>query len=160
VTLLGTSDGDTGFFDPGAGFSNRIATASAAPDVTVNSITYNNPTNVTLHLTVAGGATPGARTLTVTNPDGQSATSASGILTSRAAAPQIIRRRSRPFHQDRQRTATAHLHQLRHRSRRQRLTYTYKTRPRTPASARRAAFSVGRQPKRKAEFKLHQRHRH
>jgi hypothetical protein len=49
--------------------------------VTVNSITYNNPTNITVNLNVAGGASAGARTVTVTNPDGQSATSAGGILT-------------------------------------------------------------------------------
>jgi hypothetical protein len=81
VTLTGTSDGDTGFFDPGAGFSNRIAAAVGGGGVTVNSVTYNNPTNLTLHVSVAGGATTGARNVTVTNPDGQNATSVSGILT-------------------------------------------------------------------------------
>ncbi|MEY4385359.1 MAG: hypothetical protein RLY20_642 [Verrucomicrobiota bacterium] len=81
VTLTGTSDGDTGFFDPGAGFSNRIAAAVSGTGVTVNSITYNNPTNVTLNLSVAAGATTGGRNLTVTNPDGQSATSLANILT-------------------------------------------------------------------------------
>jgi hypothetical protein len=81
VTLLGSSDGDTGFFDPGAGFSNRIAAAVGGGGVTVNSVTCNNPTNLTLNLTVAGAAAIGARTITVTNPDGQSAISATGILT-------------------------------------------------------------------------------
>jgi hypothetical protein len=81
VTLIGLSDGDTGFFDPGNGFSNRIAAAVNGGGVTVNSITYNNPTNLTLNVSVAFGATTGARTMTVTNPDNQSATSVTAILT-------------------------------------------------------------------------------
>ena len=85
VTLSGLSNGDTGFFDPGTGFSNRLAAAISGSGVTVNSILYNNPTNVTLNLTVAGGAPTGSRNVTVTNPDGQSVTSASGILTVAAA---------------------------------------------------------------------------
>jgi len=81
VSLVGSSDGDTGFFDPGAGFSNRIAAAVGGGGVTVNSVVYNNPTNLTLNLSITGGATTGSRTVTVTNPDGQSAASATGILT-------------------------------------------------------------------------------
>jgi hypothetical protein len=84
--LTGLSDGDTGFFDPGAGFSNRIAAAVDGGGVTVNSVTYNNPTNVVLDLSVAVGASPGSRTVTVTNPDGQSVASGTGIL-SVAASP-------------------------------------------------------------------------
>lgn len=81
VTLLGASDGDTGFFDPGAGFSNRLAAVVGGGGVTVNSITYNNPTNLTLNLSVGAGAAAGARVVTVTNPDGQGAASLGGILT-------------------------------------------------------------------------------
>ncbi len=81
VVVTGMSDGTTGFFDPGNGFSNRIAAVVNGGGVTLNSITYSNPTHVTLNLSVSGSAAGGARTLTVTNPDGQSATSATGILT-------------------------------------------------------------------------------
>lgn len=81
VTLLGSTDGDTGFFDPGAGFSNRIAAAVGGGGVMVNSITYNNPTNLTLNLSIAANATPGSRVITVTNPDSQSSASVGGILT-------------------------------------------------------------------------------
>ena len=81
VTLTGTSTGDSGFFDPGPGFSNRIAAAVSGTGVTVNSIIYNNPTTLTLNLSVAGNAPAGVRTVTVTNPDGQSVASSSGILT-------------------------------------------------------------------------------
>ena len=81
VVLTGLSDGDTGFFDPGAGFLNRIAAAVNGGSITVNSVTYNNPTNLILNISVSPNAANGARTITVTNPDGQSATSVTGILT-------------------------------------------------------------------------------
>ena len=81
VVLKGSAANGAGFFDPGAAFPNHIAASINGGGVTVNSIAYNNPTNVTVNLTVAPNAALGARTITVTNPDGQSATSASGILT-------------------------------------------------------------------------------
>jgi hypothetical protein len=81
VTLTGNTDGDTGFFDPGTGFSNRIAVAISGTGVTVNTVTYHNPTNLTLNLSVAVSAAPGLRTVSVTNPDGQGAASSGGILT-------------------------------------------------------------------------------
>lgn len=81
VLLTGMTDGDTGFFDPGAGFSNHIAAAVSGTGVTVNSVTYNNPTNLSLNLSISAMATADARTVAVTNPDGQMATSTSGILT-------------------------------------------------------------------------------
>jgi hypothetical protein len=81
VTITGSATNGTGFFDPGTGFPNHISASVDGGGVTVNSVTYNNPTNITAHLTIAGNAAPGTRTITVTNPDGQSATSSSGILT-------------------------------------------------------------------------------
>lgn len=91
IVLSGTSSGGTGFYDPGAGFSNRIAAAVNGGGVTVNSVTYTNPTSLTLNISVAGGAAVGARTVTVTNPDGQNATSLSGILTiTNATCPAIV----------------------------------------------------------------------
>ena len=81
VLLTGTSDGATGFFDPGPGFSNRISASISGTGVTVNGVTYTDPTHLTLNLSVASGAAGGARTVSVTNPDGQSAMSSSAILT-------------------------------------------------------------------------------
>ena len=86
VVITGPSLSGSEFFDPGLdtggpGFSNHLAVAVNGGGITVNSVTFSNPTNITVNLTVAGGAAVGARTITVTNPDGQSATSASGILT-------------------------------------------------------------------------------
>jgi PKD repeat protein len=81
VVVTGMTDGDTGFFDPGPGFSNRITAAVSGAGLTVNSIAYSNPTHITLNLSVSAGANSGSRTLTITNPDGQSATSPLAILT-------------------------------------------------------------------------------
>jgi hypothetical protein len=81
VVLTGTSTSGSGFFDPGTGYSNRISAAVNGGGITVNSITFTSPTSITLNITVAGNAATGARTITVTNPDGQSVTSTSGILT-------------------------------------------------------------------------------
>jgi hypothetical protein len=81
VTLTGTSTSGSGFFDPGTGFSNRLVAVVNGGGVTVNSVAFNNPTNLTLDLTVAADAASVPRTVTVTNPDGQSATSLSGLLT-------------------------------------------------------------------------------
>ena len=79
VTLTGTVISGSGFYDPGTGYTNRIQ-ASVSGGVTVNSVAYTSPTSITLDLNTVGAAT-GPRTITVTNPDGQSKTSTSGILT-------------------------------------------------------------------------------
>jgi hypothetical protein len=67
-----------GFFDPGVGFVNHIS-AAVTGGVTVNSVTYNSPSSVTLNISTVG-ATTGAKNVTVTNPDGQSKVG-TGILT-------------------------------------------------------------------------------
>ncbi len=81
VVVKGSAANGAGFFDPGTNFPNHVSVTVNGGGVSVNSVTYNNPTNLTVNLTVAPNATPGARTITVTNPDGQSAASLSGLLT-------------------------------------------------------------------------------
>ncbi len=81
VVVTGSSISGSGFFDPFAYYTNHISAVVAGTGVTVNSITYNSPTQVTLNVTVSGSAATGARVVTVNNPDGQSAASAGGILT-------------------------------------------------------------------------------
>jgi hypothetical protein len=73
VIITGTPVNGEGFYDPGSGFTNRIA-ASINGGVTVNSVTYNSSTQVTLNISTVG-ATNGAKTVTITNPDGQFVTS-------------------------------------------------------------------------------------
>lgn len=74
VVATGTSVNGTGFYDPGTGFVKRLTATVSGTGVTVNSVTFTSPTSVTLNITVAGGATVGARTVTITNPDGQTTT--------------------------------------------------------------------------------------
>jgi hypothetical protein len=81
VALTGTVTNGSGFFEPGLGFSNHIAATFGAAGVIVNSVQYIDPSHLTLNVTVAGNASSGAHTLTVTNPDGQAVSSASGLLT-------------------------------------------------------------------------------
>ena len=76
--ITGTVVNGSGFYDPGTGFSNRIA-ASFTGGIVVNSITYDSPTQVTLNLNTTG-VQIGYYDVTITNPDGQSVTT-TGILT-------------------------------------------------------------------------------
>jgi len=83
VVITGSTAGGAEFFDPGAdtggpGFAGRIR-ATVAPGVTVNSVVFDGPGQVTLNVSTVG-ATPGAKNVTVTNPDGQARTG-NGILT-------------------------------------------------------------------------------
>lgn len=70
VTLTGTSSSGSGFFDPGSGFVNRIGVAIDG-GVVVNSVTYVNPTTLTLNVNTTGAVFNSTRLVTVTNPDGQ-----------------------------------------------------------------------------------------
>jgi hypothetical protein len=77
ITLTGTSVDGSGFFDPGPGFSKHIS-ATVSGGVTVNSVTYVSPTQLILNLNTTGAAI-GKNNITVTNPDGQTATG-QGVL--------------------------------------------------------------------------------
>ena len=84
VVITGTSVAGSGFYDPGPDLAppalpfNHIS-ATVSGGVTVNSVTFNTPTQVTLNISTVG-ATAGPQSVTITNPDGQSATGA-GIIT-------------------------------------------------------------------------------
>ena len=90
VTVTGTILSGSGFFDPGAGFPKRLAAVVNGGGVTVTSVAFSNPTNIVLTVTVSAGATTGARTVTVTNPDDQTVTSVAGILTLAPAPPPTV----------------------------------------------------------------------
>jgi hypothetical protein len=84
VVITGTSIAGSGFYDPGADLAapalpfNHIS-ATVTGGVTVNSTTFNTPTQVTLNISTVG-ATLGPQSVTITNPDGQNATGV-GIIT-------------------------------------------------------------------------------
>ncbi|MCX6160855.1 MAG: T9SS type A sorting domain-containing protein, partial [Ignavibacteriae bacterium] len=69
LTVNGTSSSGSGFFDPGAGFANRL-TAGITGGVVVTSVTYVNPTQVILNLNTTNIINPTGN-ITITNPDGQ-----------------------------------------------------------------------------------------
>lgn len=79
VTITGTSTAGSEFYDPGADLAppalpfNHIS-ATVSGGVTVNSVTYDSPTQVTLNLNTTA-APNGPKNVTITNPDGQSTTS-------------------------------------------------------------------------------------
>ena len=73
VIINATSSGGSGFYDPGA---NLAAPAlpfahltAAVTNATVNSVTFNSPTQATLNIT---STVVGLQNVTLTNPDGQS----------------------------------------------------------------------------------------
>ncbi len=86
VVITGPVVNGSGFYDPGTGFPNHITASIPGSGVSVTSVTYNSPTQVTLNLNT-NGATVGLYPVTITNPDGQSATSATTILEIEANLP-------------------------------------------------------------------------
>ena len=90
IVVTGTQTSGSGFFDPGVNYSNHISAAINGSGAVVNRVTYSSPTSITINLTVAGSAAVGSRTITVTNPDAQTATSATGILTISALPTSVV----------------------------------------------------------------------
>ncbi len=91
VTITGTASSGSGFFDPGPdtggpGYASHIA-AAVSDGVTVNGITFTDPTHVVLDVNTTAAPT-GPKNVTITNPDGQS-TTGSGILTINGSSPPI-----------------------------------------------------------------------
>jgi hypothetical protein len=80
VSITGTTTNGSGFYDPGSGFPRRISASVDGGGVTVNSITFTDSTHMSMDISVDSGAALTSRTITVMNPDSQSATSAAGIL--------------------------------------------------------------------------------
>jgi len=82
ITVTGTSASGSAFYDTEAGF-NRLLASVAGTGVTVNSVSFSHatPLQFTMNVSVTAGATLSARTVTATNPDLQTATSAAGVLT-------------------------------------------------------------------------------
>jgi hypothetical protein len=95
IVITGVSTGGSAFYNPPADLAppalpfTRI-TASITPPLApealaVNSVTYNSPTQVTINLNTTS-ATPGVKTLTITNPDGQTTNTSITILPGPTAA--------------------------------------------------------------------------
>ncbi len=111
VTINGTSVSGSGFYDPGANLGggavnfNHITASVSGTNVTVNSVTYNSPTSITLNLNTVGATisnpnvSPASlRNLTITNPDGQAVTRNAiiNIVPPTAAGVSITGRATKP----------------------------------------------------------------
>ncbi len=75
VTLNGTSSGNSEFYDPGTGYTNRLTVTTTGAGASINSLVFVGPTQLTFNViwpqaTLAGTT----QTLTITNPDCQSVT--------------------------------------------------------------------------------------
>jgi len=74
VTVTGTSASGSGFYDTPSSLSSESCrkriSATVSGGITVNSVTYTDPTHVTLNISTVGAAL-GLQTVTITNPDGQ-----------------------------------------------------------------------------------------
>ncbi len=87
VVVTGTSVSGSEFFDPDASFPNHIAASFSGSGITVNSVSWSpaTPLSATVNISVSGGAATGLRNVTITNPDGQSATG-NNLLTINSAS--------------------------------------------------------------------------
>ena len=87
LTITGQSINGSGFYDPGVGFTNRLQ-VSVLGGVVVKSITYINPTTITITLDTTQSRA-GTQTITVINPDGQQMVKANAltIIASNMALP-------------------------------------------------------------------------
>ena len=77
INVTGQQISGSGFYDPGSGYAKRLAASIAG--VTINGVTFNGPTSLTLDVSTVGAAA-GSRNVTIINPDGQMATG-TAILT-------------------------------------------------------------------------------
>ncbi len=77
------------FYDPGTGYPNHINVTLSGDGISNYVITYNSTTSVTAQFDVDLDATIGMRDVTVTNPDGQSATAA-GVFEIIRAIPTTL----------------------------------------------------------------------
>gem|GEM_PF-1011589 len=74
IVVTGTSVSGSEFYENFPSYPNRIGAAFSGTGLTVNSVTINTPTQVTVNVSASGAAATGLRNLTITNPDGQVAT--------------------------------------------------------------------------------------
>ena len=76
----------TGIFDPDGTYPDHL-TFNFGANITVNSVTWTNATTASVNITIAAAAATGPRSITMTNPDGQSTTS---TFTVNGSAAKIV----------------------------------------------------------------------
>jgi hypothetical protein len=90
VESLSPGSGDQGGTEnvivKGTNFAGSSTVSLSGSGVTINSTTFESPTQIRLNVTIASGASTGARTVTVTNADAGSGLRASGFTVNGAPA--------------------------------------------------------------------------
>jgi hypothetical protein len=85
MVINGTSQDGSGFFDPDKTFPNHLGVIVNGGGVSVNHLTYSDPTHLTVNVTVSPAALLGSRSVTITNPDFQAISSSTGLITINAS---------------------------------------------------------------------------
>ncbi len=87
ITLNGTSSNNSEFFDPGTGYTNRLAVSTTGAGASITNLVFVSPTQITFKIvwpTTLSGTT---QTLTITNPDLQNVTTTYTLPTGCALVP-------------------------------------------------------------------------
>lgn len=71
VTLNGTSSNNSEFFDPGTGYTNRLAVTTTGSGASISNLVFVNPTQITFNVVWPPALAGTTQTLTITNPDCQ-----------------------------------------------------------------------------------------
>lgn len=74
VTLNGTSSNNSEFYDPGTGYTNRLALTTTGSGASISNLVFVNPTQITFNVVWPPALAGTTQTLTITNPDCQSVT--------------------------------------------------------------------------------------
>jgi hypothetical protein len=80
----------------GSLFQSGATVAFSGTGITVNSVTFNNANQLNVNISVAPGATTGARAVTITNPDAGFRTTNGAFTVVAAPTPTAVNPNSRP----------------------------------------------------------------
>ncbi len=72
ITLNGTSTNNSEFYDPGTGYTNRLAVTTTGAGVSITNVVFVSPTQITFNIVWPTTLSGTNQTLTITNPDLQS----------------------------------------------------------------------------------------
>ncbi|MEQ1678112.1 MAG: T9SS type A sorting domain-containing protein [Chitinophagaceae bacterium] len=87
VTLNGTSVSNSEFYDPGTGYTNRLAVTTTGTGASISNLVFVSPTQITFNVIWPSALFGSTQTLTITNPDCQSVTTTYTLPSSCSALP-------------------------------------------------------------------------
>ncbi len=87
ITLNGTSSSNAEFFDPGAGYANRLSVSSTGAGISISNLVFTSVTQLKFDVTWPTGLAGTTQTLTITNPDCQAVTTTYTLPTGCSPVP-------------------------------------------------------------------------